>query len=72
MTKETTYPIEFSKTDEKTIIKLFKGTKKDGSDALPISKIVGKYEGKVSNTKRQVMRVLHNNNLKVYKKSSLV
>ena len=72
MAKETTYPIEFSKSDEKTIIKLFKGTKKDHSDALPISEIVERYEGKVSNTKRQVMRVLHNNNLKVYKKSSLV
>ncbi len=70
--KKEIYPVELTKKEEDLVLKLYKGSKKDKSDKLPISKIVDRFKTKYPNSKRQVMRVLHNNDLKAYEKSSLV
>jgi hypothetical protein len=67
---EKTYEVEISKPDQKEILKLYEGSKK--VPPLPLTKIVERFQNKYTNTKRQVMRVLHNNKKREYSHSSLI
>jgi hypothetical protein len=59
------YPITLNKQEERRVIELFKGTKTISK--TPVSKIAEV----LKINKKQVFRVLHKNQLKTYKESSL-
>ena len=59
------FPVTLKKTQIKEVINLFKGTKTQ--EKVP----VGKIAEIVGVDKKQVFRVLHKENLKTYKESSL-